>query len=219
MNKPREFWINIYENCSVFVAHNNQIRAERDRGRGFEEEIHVIEYSAYEDSIKESSSWQMTAFGHLKQLEKAKERKNHAILAAQDIQKHYFELKAERDILLSKQSQYESTLKETMKERDEAKECYQLQKDAFNLMKEAAESFRADLAKEIKARISITGETIKQAEVIATLRADLKLAVSLVESLYSEIEHGDEKHRAWLKEKLHTHFKDLASLQNSGGGE
>lgn len=29
----------------------------------------------------------------------------------------------------------------------------------------------------------------------------------LIETLFAAIEHGDEKHRAWLKEKIDEHFR------------
>lgn len=47
--KPaREWWINSYREHSVFVAHKTLERAVSDKSNPCDEQIHVIEYSAYE---------------------------------------------------------------------------------------------------------------------------------------------------------------------------
>lgn len=37
----------------------------------------------------------------------------------------------------------------------------------------------------------------------------------LVESLYKEIEHGDEEHRKWLKDKLYSYFEAIKKEPNN----
>lgn len=37
----------------------------------------------------------------------------------------------------------------------------------------------------------------------------LRLAISTIDSLFQEIEHGDKEHRKWLWEKLDQHFAEF----------
>ncbi len=80
-------------------------------------------------------------FGYIIQVDDAVEIANERLLQCaetiQFLENVVIESQNLRDDVLTKIQLVE-------KERNEAKECYQLQKDAFNLMKEAAEDFKKE---------------------------------------------------------------------------